>query len=58
MNRVKGCFITIVSIFVLIVLILLCVTLIDTGSPAGEGKKLAGRSKKLEAQDQMAVKDQ
>ena len=38
MNRVKGCFITIVSIFVLIVLILLCVTLIDTGSPAGEEK--------------------
>ncbi len=38
MNRVKGCFITIVSIFVLAVIILLCITLIDTGSTAG-GKR-------------------
>ncbi len=37
MNRVKGCFITIISIFVLVVLVLLCITLIDTGSTTGEG---------------------
>lgn len=38
MKRVKGCFITIVSIFVLVVLILLCVSLMDTGSLDGEEK--------------------
>jgi len=38
MNRVKGCFITIISIFVLVVLVLLCITLIDTGSTTGEGR--------------------
>jgi LCP family protein required for cell wall assembly len=36
MNKVKGCFISIVSIFVLIVLVLLCITLMDTGSTTGE----------------------
>jgi len=36
MNRVKGCFITIVSIFVLVVLVLLCITIMDTGRAAGE----------------------
>lgn len=36
MNKVKGCFITIVSIFVLIVLVLLCVTLMDTDRATGE----------------------
>ena len=36
MNKVKGCFITIVSIFVLVVLVLLCVTLMDTGRATGK----------------------
>ncbi len=36
MNKVKGCFISIVSIFVLVVLVLLCITLMDTGSITGE----------------------
>ena len=36
MNKVKGCFISIVSIFVLIVLVLLCITLMDTGQATGE----------------------
>ena len=36
MNKVKGCFISIVSIFVLIVLVLLCITLMDTGRATGE----------------------
>ena len=36
MNKVKGCFITIVSIFVLVVLVLLCVTLMYTGRATGE----------------------
>ena len=36
MNKVKGCFISIVSIFVLVVLVLLCVTLMDTGRATGE----------------------
>ena len=35
MNKVKGCFISIVSIFVLVVLVLLCIALMDTGSTTG-----------------------
>ena len=35
MNRARGCFITIISIFVLICLALLCVFLLNTGGPAG-----------------------